>query len=112
MQIAMNTRYAPPSRIWKYALMPDNEYSVEMPAGAEVLCVQVQGSELCIWAKVSPSNPPERRWFGVRATGQPFTRDQGRYVGTFQLYGGGYVGHLFELVKPCLSGILPINELA
>lgn len=84
-------------RIYKYALRPFSmAFEVEMPKDADVLTVQVQYGEPHIWAIVDPDEPPETRGFVLRGTGHGLKGNEGRYVGTFQLEGGAFVGHLFE----------------
>lgn len=46
--------------------------------------------------KIEPSEKGVTRVFVMRGTGHRFTGEEGRYVGTFQLDGGAFVGHLFE----------------
>ena len=81
--------------IWKYPLEPGAV--VQMPAGAEVLCVQEQGGRACLWALVAPCARVESRTFAIYGTGHPLSDRLGDYVGTFQLDGGGLVFHVFEI---------------
>lgn len=80
--------------IYKYALTIDDELPVDMPAGAEILCVQMQGDVPCVWAKVDSKAPTVRRWFRWRGTGHP-AEGVGVYVGTVQIMGARLVFHLF-----------------
>lgn len=84
------------SRVFKYAAPVADDVSIEMPVGAEVLCVQVQGDGPQIWARVDPSATPTitRRFVWV-GTGHPADRC-GRYIGTVQSMDGALVFHLFE----------------
>jgi len=82
--------------IWKYPLEPD-QASIYLPVGAEILCVQVQGSEPCLWALVDPAtSDKETRHIGIYGTGHRIEGDPGRYIGTFQLNGGTLVFHVFD----------------
>lgn len=84
--------------IWKYPIATTDLQVVQMPAGAEVLCVQVQRGEPCLWALVDPSAEPEFRSVEVYGTGHTVRIDTGverRYVGTYQLYGGDLIFHVF-----------------
>lgn len=81
--------------IYKYPLNLDSRVVVKMPAGAEVLAVQVQRSTPCLWAVVDPEAPVEVRYFKIFGTGQPLD-ERGRYVGTFQMCGGDFIWHVFE----------------
>lgn len=88
--------------IWKYPLsMTSGNYEIAMPAGAAILAVQAQHDVPCIWALVNPALPTEIRRFVMVATGQPFSMNgvTGQHVGTFQLMGGSFVAHLFELAR-------------
>lgn len=70
---------------------------VEMPAGAEVLCVQTQRGQPFIWARVNPNattSPRKFRTFGTMHPIDPSTI--GKYVGTYQLEGGSLIFHVFE----------------
>jgi len=88
--------------IWKFPLAVADFQTVDMPIGAEVLAVQPQREQVCLWAKVDPSRDKERRGFWIIGTGHPIEDDRerniGRHVGTFQLHGGALVFHVFEAV--------------
>jgi len=84
--------------IYKYPLPLDNLSIIDMPTGAHVLCVQVQNDIPCLWAIVDPQQPLERRPFRLSGTGHLLALDVGasRYIGTFQLNNGSFIGHVFE----------------
>jgi hypothetical protein len=88
--------------IWKYKLdMPMLAFA--MPAGAEVLCVQVQDEIPCIWGLVNPVAPPKERYFEIKGTGHKIDGDcsDKKYIGTWQESPLPLVWHLFEcLTKP------------
>lgn len=88
--------------IYKYVL--DNvdhgsEHEIEMPSGATVLCVQLQGVDVCLWVSVGEANrqQPETRTFVVAGTGNAFDATRLRYVGTVQQ--GPFVWHVYERTK-------------
>ena len=86
--------------VHKYPVEITDEFWVEMPAGAEVLTVQVltvqvQQGEPFLWAKVDTAAPYRPHGFRLIGTGLPAGDDPGRYVGSFQLEGGTLVFHLF-----------------
>jgi hypothetical protein len=95
--------------VYKYAAPLIDAFHVEMPVGAEVLCVQMQGGAPQIWAMVDPGPgwPVEYRWFRWRGTGHP-ADGVGRYVGTVQVLSTAFerpssiplVFHLFEEPVP------------
>jgi len=80
--------------IWKYTLAP--KAKIEMPKGAQILCVQEQHGEAQLWALVNPKAPKEVRCFTVYETGHDFSDNPGTYIGTFQLKELGLVFHVFE----------------
>lgn len=88
--------------IWKFDVPVADRLLIQMPEGAKVLCVQVQNETPCIWAKVDPGTkvPVEVREFRVYGTGHNIDESEAlEYVGTFQLLGGSFVGHLFEVKR-------------
>jgi len=77
--------------IWKYQIA----VMARMPKGAEILTVQMQNEEPCVWAVVEPDAEKENRYLEVFGTGQPIHEDvERRYIGTFQQ--PPFVWHLFE----------------
>lgn len=83
--------------IWKFQLHTTGVQTVEMPEDAEILCIQTQNEEPCIWALVQPQNPRVKRSFAIFGTGHPIPTATGRYIGTYQLRAGSFVFHCFEL---------------
>lgn len=85
-------------RIHKYPLRIADEPAVTMPRGARLLAVQVQHGRPCVWALVDPDAPLVTRRLALRGTGHPAEGlAMAPFVGTFQLEGGAFVGHLFDL---------------
>lgn len=83
-------------RIFKYPVELTDSFAIDLPAGAEVLTVQTQGDAPFIWALVVDHARLEPRHFRLCGTGHVLG-DGTRYVGTFQLHDGAFVGHLFEV---------------
>lgn len=84
--------------IYKYPVNIDDSLSVEMPQGAQLLTVQVQGGTPCVWAMVDNRQRPVRRRFAWRGTGHDCGSLIGeKHVGTIQMHGGALVFHLFDL---------------
>lgn len=83
--------------IFKYPVQMSEDFAVEAPEGAEWLSVQVQGAQVCMWARVDPSRPAKVYRFGVHGTGHdmPGFTAHAPYIGTFQLAEGALVFHLF-----------------
>lgn len=83
--------------VWKYPI-PDGFGTLEldMPAGARVVDVQLQHGVPVMWAVVDPDAPPTKRVFGVIATGTALPFRLGKHLGTFQLFDGETVLHVFD----------------
>jgi hypothetical protein len=81
--------------IWKFAFKITDQVNFHMPAGAEILTVQMQIGEPCLWALVDPEAERETRTIFIRGTGHPADR-LGRYISTFQVDGGALIFHAFE----------------
>lgn len=85
-------------RIHKYPFALADEFVVRMPRGARLLTVQAQGDTPCLWAMVDPVAPFMARKFALRGTGHSAEGlSLAPFVGTFQLEGGAFVGHVFDL---------------
>lgn len=90
--------------IWKYELEVTNKQVIKMPVNAKILSVQEQHGKACLWALVGSegTEATEERVFEVFGTGHEIHTDMGierEYIGTFQLEGGSFVGHLFERIN-------------
>ena len=83
-------------KIYKYQLEIQAHQRIEMPDGAEILSVQVQGSTICIWAIIEEGQPLGERIFRIFGTGHDLPRDiHGfAFVGTVQT--GPLVWHVFH----------------
>jgi hypothetical protein len=85
-------------KIFKYVLKTTDVQSVEMPKGAEILSIQTQNDDPCIWALVDPEQEMEYRIFRIFGTGHDVMGDDTlNYIGTYQQYGGSLVFHCFEV---------------
>ena len=82
--------------IWKFPFEVTDVIDLEMPRGAQVLAVQVQHRQPCVWALVDDTKGKEIRHFRCFGTGHPINTE-GQFVGTFQLLDGDFIGHLFEV---------------
>ena len=85
--------------IWKFELETIGNQNIEMPIGAEILTIQAQSEEPCLWALVNPEAKKELRIFEIFGTGHPIRYDTGitrNFIGTYQLKDGGLVFHVFE----------------
>jgi hypothetical protein len=78
----------------------NDRFELALPAGAEILSVQAQANMPVVWALVDPEAPVKFRKFLLLNTGgiMPENMDY-KYLGTYQLNGGGLVFHLFEKIE-------------
>lgn len=86
--------------VWKFPFDVTDDISIEMPAGAEVLHVEAQAGQPCIWALVDPAAKKVERRFRLAGTGHPIAirpRSQFDHVGSFFMAAGALVFHLFDL---------------
>lgn len=79
--------------IYKYILEFDKKQQIELPLDAEMLSVQLQNGQICLWAKVSTTLPKIKRVIHIYGTGHHIEEDNLSYIGTVQ--DGGYVLHIF-----------------
>ncbi len=87
--------------IFKFELETTGMQKVVMPIDAEILTVQVQNDVPCLWALVDAHNGgvTEERSIEIFGTGNPVPQGMGvdrKYLATYQLRGGDFVGHVFE----------------
>ncbi len=85
-------------KIFKYPLETTDIQRIEMPQGAEILCIQTQNETPCIWALVEPNSTVTKRTFEIFGTGHYVPDNLNRtYIGTYQLQCGQLVFHCYEL---------------
>lgn len=87
--------------VWKFLLEPVDQQKVKMPAGAQLLHLDTQHGFPCLWALVDPAQPKVERTFITMGTGHDAkelddSSFASNYVGSYQLVGGAFVGHVFE----------------
>jgi hypothetical protein len=87
-------------KVFKYLLPRLDEFTLELPEGAQLLSVQAQGNEPMLWALVDENAPSKVRSFILRGSGHAIALPSASYwyVGTVQLHGGHFVGHVFEVL--------------
>lgn len=95
----------PNDRIWKYDLPIEDESVIQMPDGVQILCVQTdqKTNKPVIYASLNPENPLINVSFTVIGTGNPagiavLNGEMYKYVGTFQVMKGNFVGHVFSFI--------------
>ncbi len=83
--------------IRKYHLQPNKQQTIELPVGSRILNVDAKGDDTPIlWALVDPDNDTEVKTLALYATGTELPHEPGRYLGSFQLFGGTLEFHAFE----------------
>lgn len=91
--------------VFKYLLPLLDEFTLELPEGAQLLSVLAQRDEPMLWALVDANAPPKVRSFFFRGTRRAIALPSASYcyVGTIQLH-GGHVVHLFEVLTSPPTG--------
>lgn len=85
-------------RIFKWTLAVTDTQTLELPQGAGILTVQVQGDMPQLWALCNENaTTKERRHIAIYGTGNPMPDEPGDYLATFQMHGGALVFHAFEV---------------
>lgn len=86
--------------VWKFKLEVKDRQSIEMPQGAEILDIQTQNNEICIWALVDIDAKMDVRHFEVWGTGHKHYYEDYKkadYLGSVQTENGKFVWHIFEV---------------
>lgn len=85
-------------KIWKWTLALVGQQTLELPVGARILTVQMQGDAPQLWAACnSETTSKESRHIAIYGTGHPLPDDPGQYIATFQMHDGALVFHAFEV---------------
>ena len=83
--------------IYKYPINPVGRTELMLPIDNEILSLQVQRECPYLWVRLNPEQSLTRHAFEVKVTGGQFDPMGLKYIGTFQLKNGGFVGHLFKI---------------
>jgi len=81
--------------IYKWTLAVIGKQVLSLPKGTKFLDVQMQGGMPQLWGLCNPENEKEDRTILMFGTGNP-VKDEGEYIGTFQMEEGALVFHVFE----------------
>lgn len=83
--------------IQKLRLQLTASFEALLPEGAEILCVQVQDGIPTVWYSFDERRTlAESRLFRILTTGSVETLSLSfKYLGSFQLHGGSFVGHVY-----------------
>ena len=84
------------STIWKKVLPNKGQNILHLPEGSELLHVQEQNDNVCLWYCCNPGNPLIERKFAVIHTADMIP-DNAEYIGTSLSISGKLVHHVFEI---------------
>jgi len=83
--------------IYKFPIEVKNDFQLTLPKNSQILHVGMQGENLRMWVLIDKDEKEaEVRHFCLFGTGHDFALLDYKYIGTFQLYTGSLVFHLFE----------------
>ena len=80
--------------IWKFPFEVKDVFSLDVPEQSELLKIDVQHGQPCMWFMVDPDAPKTKCTFHCRGSGHD-CGDVGMYLDSFQLHGGELVFHVF-----------------
>lgn len=82
--------------IYKYKLALTDQQIINIPADAEILSIQEQAGDICMWVKLDTDKPERARSIVICGTGNPVDHlcDM-HHISTLQM--GNMVWHFFEL---------------
>ena len=85
-------------KIWKIQLRAQDNQVVAMPIGSQILTVQIQKGNICLWFSVDPEeNQLVERHIRIIGTGKPIIDEPVlQYIGTVQMAEGDLIWHIFE----------------
>jgi hypothetical protein len=93
------------TEVWKYSLtLTAVSQRILMPAGAELLHLQLQYGQPVLWVRVDKQQAPVERYFQFVGTGFP-VHPNSEHVGTVLLNLDTLVLHLFE-VHPAANTVV------
>ena len=83
--------------IWKYIIKVQDHQTISMPKDSQIIDVQVQHGDLCLWAIVDPNAELSDTKIMIKGTGHPFDKSKiAKYIGTVQMYNDDLVLHIFK----------------
>jgi len=81
--------------IYKQVLQLTELQEIELPEYSEILTVQFQKDDLCMWYKFNEATEKTVKYeLKIVGTGHTFTQNEFNYISTVQQ--GSYVWHIFE----------------
>lgn len=85
-------------KVYKYEIPAEDTFTMGLPAGSQVLTIQMQHGKPYIWVLLNDQDEWEERRFRLAGTGHIIDEENLDYVGTFQMHGGNLGFHLFEII--------------
>ena len=83
-------------RILKYKLDITDYQKLPLGKNAQILAVQIQNEEICLWAIVEIGCAPHDVIIRMFGTGHEMSKDDLRYIGTIQQWNGKLIWHVFK----------------
>lgn len=81
--------------IWKYPLDICDLQQLSIPEGFEPLHIDVQADVPCLWCRVDSEQPKQPVILFTVGTGNPIPEAAGGHIGSYQVYSGKLVFHVF-----------------
>ncbi len=85
-------------KVFKYRLEITGFQKIELPLNAEILTVQFQHDQLCLWALVDSDSATEEREIKISGTGHPIVNTNLKFIASVQELDGNLVWHVFEVI--------------
>jgi hypothetical protein len=89
-------------KVYKYPVRAQSEFEIEMDMHGKILKAENQHGAVCLWALVNPeSKQIINRRFILAGTGHDidYGMDKLDFISTFQVDGGRFIFHVFEIKK-------------
>lgn len=87
-------------KIYKYKLKITGEQILILPKESIILTIQCIGDIPYVWAQIDTIiNETEERYILIFATGETLPDIEMEYIGTYQIFNGIEVHHIFEVLE-------------
>ncbi len=85
--------------IYKYPIVIDDVIRISLPGDAQILSIQEQNGQTCLWALLDPQAKKRTRTIRVFGTGHPFDLVNHQFISTVNYQEQNLVFHFFEELK-------------
>ena len=85
-------------QIWKYILI-DATTTMEIPENGNILSVDEQHGNICIWIEINTKNKKIPRQFEIFGTGTIMLEEEKtvrKFIGTVKLHDSNFIFHVYE----------------